>query len=119
VPSGQSLYPLRQPLGGGGGGATQTPLLQEYVAGQCAPHEPQLEGSLARAVSQPSACMSPLQSVHPAAHVPRHTPPRDVATQDGVTWFVEHLNPQPPQLFTSLPMFVSQPSDRLFPLQSA
>ncbi|HET9651578.1 MAG TPA: hypothetical protein VFP36_05280 [Usitatibacter sp.] len=39
--------------------------------------------------------------------------------QYGVAWFVEHLIPQPPQLFTSLAMFVSQPSDRLFPLQSA
>ena len=63
--------------------------------------------------------MFPLQSVHPAAHVPLHTPPRGVPTQDGVTWFVEHLIPQSPQLFTSLLMFVSQPSDRLFPLQSA
>ena len=83
------------------------------------PHVPQFLVSLASAVSQPSAWMFPLQSAHPAAHVPRHTPPRGVAAQDGVTWFVEHLIPQPPQLFTSLPMFVSQPSDRLFPLQSA
>lgn len=63
--------------------------------------------------------MFPLQSPHPAAHVPRQIPPSCVPVQYGVAWFVEHLIPQPPQLFTSLAMFVSQPSDRLFPLQSA
>src|SRR5207237_9772685 len=90
----------------------------EWPGEDLCPHEPQLEGLVAREVSQPSAWMLPLQSAHPAAHVPRHTPPRGVAAQDGVTWFVEHLIPQPPQLFTSLPLYVSQPSDHLLRLQS-
>src|SRR5262245_33633238 len=75
---------------------------------------PQLFGSVARPVSQPSVRLSPLQSPKPLAQEPLQVP----AVQLGVTWFELHEAPQLPQLLESADTLVSQPSARLSALQS-
>src|SRR5438876_948084 len=65
---------------------------------QTIPQPPQLLGSLLRLVSQPSDCLSPLQSAKPLLHAPLHDPPAHV----GMAMLrLEHTRPQPPQLPTS------------------
>ena len=81
------------------------------------PQPPQALGSLSGSVSQPSACLRPLQSRKPASHCPTHTP---AVHRGAATWLLEHTRAQPPQLFTSeLETSTSQPSLRLSRLQSA
>ena len=67
-------------------------------------------------ISQPSTCLSELQSDQPDSQVPVLQEPPEQARE---TWNAEHIVPQPPQLFTSVPVLVSHPSVRLLLLQSA
>jgi hypothetical protein len=67
-------------------------------------------------VSQPSACLLPLQSALFAAHVPLQTPLPHVRV---AMLFVEHTVLHDPQLFGSLDGVTSQPSVSLLLLQSA
>src|SRR4051812_22033672 len=70
------------------------------------PHMPQLFGSAPVFFSQPLATM-PSQSWKPGLHVPTaHMP----FTQAGVPLAIMHLVPQPPQLFGSFCVLISQPS---------
>jgi hypothetical protein len=76
---------------------------------------PQLFGSLDVAVSQPSVCLLPLQSVKPVTHGPLQTPAPHV--RDAML-LPEHAVLHVPQLFGSVPVAISQPSVCLLPLQS-
>jgi hypothetical protein len=66
---------------------------------QMTPQVPQLFGSVADAISQPSVCLLLLQSEKPAAHVPLQTPAPHVRVD---MWLFEHETPHPPQLFGSV-----------------
>jgi hypothetical protein len=77
---------------------------------------PQLLRSVIGFDSQPSFCLSPLQSNHPASHAPLQAPSVQVGV---VMWLFEQTRPQPPQFATLLEVGVSQPSVCLFMLQSA
>ena len=74
------------------------------------PHSPQWETLLVMSTSQPSSPVpgwGPLQSAKTPEHVGRQVP----ATQArAVVFVVEHSPPHPPQLKTSFPVLVSQPS---------
>src|SRR5947208_1264060 len=76
------------------------------VLGQVLPHAPQLRTSVAVAASQPSPSML-LQLEKPVLHIAiTHFP----FTQAGVAFAREQRIPQAPQLFTSPPVSISQPS---------
>src|SRR5207245_2952164 len=79
------------------------------------PQPPQLILSAARAVSQPSVSLLPLQSAKPAAQAPVQAPPVQ-ATE--AMWLFEQANPRPPQLAVVV-VAISQPSLSLLLLQSA
>jgi hypothetical protein len=76
-----------------------------FVTTHATPQAPQLFAFVVRSVSQPSATW-PLQSPAPGAQLAMpHTPP----VQLGVPPDVEHLFPQPLQLFTLVAVLTSQP----------
>src|SRR3954466_4977995 len=98
---------------------TQVEALQDWeplaTPAQTLPHAPQLLALLRRLISQPSACLLPLQSAKPALHVPTlHEPPAQLRAM----LFCEHWVPHAPQLVTSEAVLLSQPSASLLPLQS-
>ena len=70
------------------------------------PQAPQLLESVFVFTSQPST-MKALQSLKPALQVKPQVLDKHVGTLFG---HAGHVTPQDPQLLTSLPMFVSQPS---------
>lgn len=86
------------------------------VLEQAIPQPPQLSGFVAISISQPSACLFPLQSAFPAAHVPLHTPATHVRVCMPA---FEQTIPHPPQLLGSVFVSISHPSVFLFALQSA
>ena len=86
----------------------------QLVVWHTLPQAPQLSGTLVLA-SQPSVSLSRLQSSQPTSQAPEQA----LAVQVGVgTWLPEQAAPQPPQLAALVAMLVSQPSARLFALQS-
>ena len=76
------------------------------------PQAPQLSGSVARFVSQPSVWRLPLQSANPDAHVPVQTPFVQVRV---AMLFEEQTTPQPPQLLTSVPRVTQVLPHRVWP----
>ena len=76
---------------------------------------PQLAGSTPVWISQPSVRLLLLQSTYPERQVPEQLPVVQVSVAMPAT---EQAVPQPPQLFGSLPVAISQPSVNLFALQS-
>jgi hypothetical protein len=79
-------------------------------------HAPQLFRSLLTSCSQPSVCLLPLQSANPTSHTPGS---HEAPMQAGVTCEVLQTIPHPPQLMTSVAVFLSHPSVCLLLLQSA
>jgi len=92
---------------------TQVPFeqaLEAFGRLQTCPQAPQLLGSFAMLVSQPSAYW-PLQSRKPGLQAAmKHVPPEQAGVPFGTG---EQGRPQAPQLLTSLLRFVSQPLDTL------
>jgi hypothetical protein len=80
------------------------------------PQPPQLFGSVPVLISHPSVCLLLLQSAKPEVHVPLQLPLPHVRV---AMLLFEHTVPQPPQLFASVTVLISQPSVRLLLLQSA
>ena len=72
---------------------------------QTLPQAPQLLTSLETGNSQPSVSLLLLQSAQPVAQAPLQLLIAHVA----VTWFMEQVAMQAPQLATSLPVLTSQP----------
>jgi len=105
------LFPLQSPHP-----AAHTPGLQEppeqagvtWFVEQALPQALQFATLLVRSISQPSLCLFPLQSAHPAAHTPALQEPPE---QAGATWFVEQAIPQPPQLKTDGTQLSPQPTN--------
>jgi hypothetical protein len=77
---------------------------------QATPHPPQFAVSPCVFVSQPSVSSLPLQLAKPAAHAPSQTP----FEHAGVTFWLEHRTPQPPQFAGSDLTSVSHPSSSRF-----
>jgi hypothetical protein len=118
LPDGRKKLRRIPPTGGQQGrraGYWHWPMTQTRVTPHVRPQYPQLLGSVLRFVSQPFVRMFMSQSPQPAVHVPMQFPPVQTGKS---TWFVEQGRPQPPQLFGSLVVFVSQPFVCLFPSQS-
>jgi hypothetical protein len=86
----------------------QLPMAQDEVAfarAQTRPHAPQLDGVIARLVSQPLAAL-PSQSPKPGLHRATAQVP---TLQLAVALAREHARPQAPQLVTLVSVLVSQP----------
>jgi hypothetical protein len=80
------------------------------------PQPPQCAALVLRLISQPSLCLSPLQSPKPALQVPLQVPALQVGE---LMPLAEHLVPHAPQLLASVPLtLISQPSLFLSLLQS-
>src|SRR5712664_4082765 len=102
------LFPLQSPHPAAHAPALQEPPEQAgatWFVEQAIPQALQFATLLVRAVSQPSLCLFPLQSAHPAAHTPALQEPPE---QAGATWFAEQAIPQPPQLRTDETQFSPQ-----------
>lgn len=95
-------------------GQVQSPLLQLWPGRQAMPQLPQFAASVRRLVSQPFPG-SPSQLAYPLRQPANWQPP---PMQVARPWGKLQTFPQPPQLFTSVLVFVSQPSEAS-PLQSA
>ena len=97
---------------------TQAPLVQvaePLAAEQTMPQPPQLLMSVCVLISQPSVFLLALQSAKPTVQAPLQIPPVQLWL---AMWLVEQAEPQPPQLFGSAPVEISQPSVSLSALQS-
>src|SRR6478752_6534816 len=95
--------------------ATHLPFEHDSPLAHLVLQVPQLSGSVWVLISQPSACLSRLQSAKPVLQVPSQTPPEQL----GVRCEVEQDLPHWPQLAASVSRLASQPSLRLSRLQSA
>jgi hypothetical protein len=84
------------------------------VVEQAVPHVPQLVSEYTD-VSQPFDWRLPSQFAYPATHVPVHDPAVQALP---LTFVPAQATPHAPQLLVVV-IEVSQPSDRLFELQSA
>lgn len=94
-------------------GSTHRPLRHSLPPVHALPHAPQL-ATVDSEASHPSVCLFPLQSAHPAEHVPPQAPLLQVGD---AMWLFEQDFPQAPQ-FVTVVSVASQPSVCLLPLQS-